>query len=289
MTARIYVATHARGPTPRGDLLRVIQVGGNHFPTRLGIQTDSSGVNISSLNPFFCELTATFWAWKNDLESDYIGLFHYRRYLSLAAGLSETVETGEGTDVLGSPSRIERKLNLSQKGFYDAPWKTPSLKAAVPSKRDLRKDGFSSLRDQYENLHIREDLQIALEVFTSLYGSQAENFERHLDQPFLYTGNRFVFRRDVFETYASWLFPFLLELHDVLDYSTRSTKEMRAIGFLAERFTSFFIEELPQEGKVHLPRVFLRAPDFKSRSMRLAKKARRFVHQALIANQRPSP
>ena len=288
MTATIYVATHARGPTPRGDLLRVIQVGGNHFPTRSGIQTDSSGVNISSLNPFFCELTAIFWAWKNDLESDYIGLFHYRRYLSLATDLSETVETGEGADVLGSPSRVERKLNLSQKGFYDAPWNTPSLSAAVPSKRDLRKDGFISLRDQYENLHIQEDLQIALEVFASLYGSKAENFERHLDQPFLYTGNRFIFRRDVFETYASWLFPFLLELHDVLDYSNRSIREMRAIGFLAERFTSFFIEELPQEGKVHLPRVFLRAPDFKSRGMRLVKKGRRFVYQALIADQRPS-
>lgn len=288
MTARVYVATHARGPTPRGDLLRVIQVGGNHFPTASGIQTDSSGVNISSLNPFFCELTATFWAWKNDLESDYIGLFHYRRYLSLATELSESVEGGEGTDVLGNPSRVEKKLNLSQKGFYDAPWKTPGLTAAVPTKRDLREDGFISLRDQYENLHVREDLQIALAVFASLHQSKAEIFERHLDQPFLYTGNRFIFRRDVFETYASWLFPLLLKLHDVLDYSNRSAKEMRAIGFLAERFTSFFIEELPQEGKIHLPRVFLRAPDFKSRALRLVKKGRLFAHQALIANQKLS-
>ncbi|MDA8777425.1 DUF4422 domain-containing protein [Pontimonas sp.] len=285
LTARIYVATHTSGPTPRGDLLRPIQVGGEHFPAARGIQTDSSGANISSLNPFFCELTATFWAWKNDLDSDFIGLFHYRRFLSLSAQSGESVERGEGTDLLGSPSQVERRLNLSQNGFRNAPWNSPSLIAAVPTRRDLREDGFISLRDQYEKLHIRDDLQIALELFATLHEHETDNFEKHLDQPFLYTGNRFIFRRDVFDTYASWLFPFLLQLHDVLDYSNRRPKELRAIGFLAERFTSFFIEELPLNGKVHLPRVFLRAPDIRSRSQRMIRKGRQFAHQAMNINR----
>lgn len=268
--------------------MRVIQVGGNYFPEKSRFQTDSSGENISALNPFFCELTAIFWAWKNDLESDYIGLFHYRRFLSLATQEIGEVESGEGTDMFGSPSRVERKLNLSQKGFYDAPWNIPSVSAAVPSKRDLREDGFISLRDQYVNLHCREDLKIALEVFASSHRTRAECFEKHLDQPFLYTGNRFIFRRDIFEAYASWLFPILFEIHQVLDYSNRSSREMRAIGFLAERFTSYFIEELPPDGKVHLPRIYLRAPDIKSRSLAIVKKGRQFAHHALSAKRKHS-
>ena len=29
----------------------------------------------------YCELTGIYWAWKN-LDADYIGLVHYRRYIS---------------------------------------------------------------------------------------------------------------------------------------------------------------------------------------------------------------
>ncbi len=47
------------------------------------ILQDNQGENISSKNKMYCELTAQYWAWKN-LDADYYGFFHYRRYLNFS-------------------------------------------------------------------------------------------------------------------------------------------------------------------------------------------------------------
>ena len=47
-----------------------------------GLIGDDTGDNISEKRMSYCELTVQYWAWKN-VEADYYGLCHYRRYLSL--------------------------------------------------------------------------------------------------------------------------------------------------------------------------------------------------------------
>jgi hypothetical protein len=81
MTIKIIVAHHKEGDFYKDKIHLPIHVGRNLAKNNLEILRDDTKVNISHLNPFYCELTATFWAWKN-INAEYLGLCHYRRYFS---------------------------------------------------------------------------------------------------------------------------------------------------------------------------------------------------------------
>lgn len=76
---KILVCSHKPDKVYSNNVYMPIQVGKAISKYDLGIIGDNTGDNISHLNPYYCELTAQYWAWKN-LDCEYIGLAHYRRY-----------------------------------------------------------------------------------------------------------------------------------------------------------------------------------------------------------------
>ena len=78
---RLFVSCHEAAPVPKHSLLTPVQVGAALSEEKLlGFSRDDEGENISRKNRSYCELTAQYWAWKN-VQADYYGFFHYRRYL----------------------------------------------------------------------------------------------------------------------------------------------------------------------------------------------------------------
>jgi len=83
---KVLVCYHKKYKTLSNNVYKPIIVG-NALKEKTIIQgalKDDDGINISLQNPYFCELTAQYWAWKNSEKinnPDYIGLMHYRRYL----------------------------------------------------------------------------------------------------------------------------------------------------------------------------------------------------------------
>ena len=80
---KVIVAAHKKYQMPDEKMYIPVQVGAEGKEKIEGYTQDNTGDNISSKNPYFCELTGLYWAWKN-LDEDYKGLVHYRRYFTKA-------------------------------------------------------------------------------------------------------------------------------------------------------------------------------------------------------------
>ncbi|HCK0351048.1 TPA: DUF4422 domain-containing protein, partial [Klebsiella pneumoniae] len=61
-----------------------LHVGKANSYNEIGCPGDDTGDNISFKNPFYCELTAHYWVWKNEELADYVGFMHYRRHLNFS-------------------------------------------------------------------------------------------------------------------------------------------------------------------------------------------------------------
>ncbi|UNT93779.1 DUF4422 domain-containing protein [Allobaculum sp. Allo2] len=74
---RQYIIMHKAFTPPADPSFVPLQVG---FGEYLGYLRDNTKDNIASKNKSWCELTGLYWIWKNDTESDWISISHYRRY-----------------------------------------------------------------------------------------------------------------------------------------------------------------------------------------------------------------
>ena len=103
MTLQIVIALHKKYNVPTDKIYLPVLVGAAGKES-IGFSRDDSGENISKKNPYYCELTGLYWAWKN-LNVDYIGLVHYRRYLGI--GKKNKTENKEFSKILTSKQAEE--------------------------------------------------------------------------------------------------------------------------------------------------------------------------------------
>ena len=71
MKVNVIIATHKKYEMPKYKSYLPIHVG-KEGKDDIGFKGDNTGKNISKKNPYFCELTGMYWAWKN-LKVDYVG------------------------------------------------------------------------------------------------------------------------------------------------------------------------------------------------------------------------
>ena len=215
-------------PGPGCDWIQGMGVGGYHED---GLMSDATGEHISALNPYYCELTAMYWAWKND-HSPYVGFYHYRRYLNFAVdstwrdAFAFSMPLEQSTiDYFALPQQRELAMRMLE------------MCDVIIPRRFAQE---ASVEAQWLKYHPVEPW----EHYKLLVAERFPMGRRYLD---LYqlsnlstTCNMFVMPRSIFERYCEDLFAIVDPIWK--HWGARWGPYMdRYPGFLAERFLGFWL------------------------------------------------
>lgn len=241
---KLFVCCHRPAMVPEHPLLVSLQVGaalaGRHFPESLHDDTDD---NISCKNQSYCELTGHYWAWKN-VEADYYGFFHYRRYLYPNAKAKRPYRIeGVPTDAL-----LDK---LGYQGFADL---IQQYDLIIPIGENM----YDPVRRHYAKapFHHGEDLRLAEQIVREQHPEMAVAMEEYLSGTVCYFGNIYIMKRPVFHDYCAWLFPILGEFDRRADLSGYSPQEKRVDGYLGERLFGIWMTYMLSKLRIlELPRV----------------------------------
>lgn len=228
----IYVVTHKKESyIPSDSLYTPIQVGRALNPELdPDYLNDATGDNISHLNENFCELTALYWIWKNKTDtSKNIGVVHYRRYFDFSS-IDKKLSIAYFKD-LRNRNDIDKKYKdeiLEVLNKYDIILPRPSVMAV-------------SLRRQYEQIHIIEDLSVVENAVRTLFPEMSQTWNNVMERNYYSPFNMFITSSELFDDYCEWLFKILNHVKEEIKISD-DPYQKRVFGFLAERLFNVWIE-----------------------------------------------
>lgn len=197
---KILVVQHKEAEVYHDDVYTPIQVGKAISKVDLGILGDDTGDNISEKNPYYCELTAQYWAWKNMHDVEYIGFCHYRRYF-------ETIITCDNIDQL-----------------------LDNDKSVIIAKPVIEP------RSMFSHLQYSLCWEDVFVLMASLKIAQPQYFDtamRYMKGNKCYPCNMLVMKKEMFDRYAEWLFSIMDEVERHLRPSGY-TRQKRAYGYMSE-------------------------------------------------------
>lgn len=229
-SVKVVVATHKKYQMPDNELYLPLHVGaegkfddqGN--PLDLGYLKDNTGDNISELNSSFCELTGLYWAWKN-LNSDYIGLVHYRRHFSMK-----------------NKPGFENILTLSELKPY-----LGTIKIFVPNKRRYF---IETLYSHYEHTHYAIQLDETRKIIMERHPEYLNSYDKVLKRTYGYMFNMMIMEKSFLDNYCEWLFDILFELRKRIDMPELSPFQERYYGRISEIIFNVWLDKMLTTGQI---------------------------------------
>ncbi len=227
------------------EWVKAIQVGAGLTDARISELMDNTGDNISLKNVNYCELTALYWLWKNELckapcsinetgevcgsenepefpAYDYYGLYHYRRILDIN----------------------EEDLYKIKENDIDVILQFPTLHYP-----DI---------DEHHRRYINEsDWEAMFKALSELQPEYARVFPDIFRQQYFYNYNLIFAKKDVLAGYCAWLFP-ILERTEELSNPKGFERADRYIGYLGENLmTLYFLHNKDRLNIYHTGRLML--------------------------------
>lgn len=160
------------------------------------VDVKREGDYIDNLNPWYCELTALYNAWKHST-AEIVGLDHYRRYFV------------KDNHIISNED-IENILADNDIIMYKWPHESAFQAMTCTGKGN--------------------ELKLALDLVEELHGKEMHDFfENDMKQVGVYEGNMFICRKELIDEYCEFLFPLLAKFDEVHKF-----RIPRIDGYIAE-------------------------------------------------------
>lgn len=205
-----------------------LQVGAANGKERIASLADDIDDNISNRNGTYSELTGLYWMWKNRIKCDsnyldnYYGLSHYRRRLMLLEDDLLRLVDNEIDVVLPYPMPYEPNIGVHSKRYL--------------SSREC------------------EAMEVSLK---EVYPEYADDYDKIMNQGYLYNYNIILAKGKALDEYCSWLFPLLFKIEKMND-SEGIKKTNRYIGYVGETLeTLYFMHNRNKYRMAHVGCEFL--------------------------------
>lgn len=216
MDIKVIVAAHKNYRMPQDKCYLPVQVGAQG-KADIGYTPDNTGDNISEKNPYFCELTGLYWAWKN-LDAEYIGLAHYRRHFKGKNGGRDPF------DKILNGKQMEKMLEKSD--------------VILPVKR---KYYIETLYSHYEHTMFVKPLDTAGEIIKEKYPQYYAQFENLKKRTSAHMFNMYIMKKDISDKYCEWLFDILFELEKRMQSENYDAFHARFYGRVSELLLDVYL------------------------------------------------
>lgn len=238
---------------------------------------DDTGENISDKKEHFSELTVMYWAWKN-VDADYYGLCHYRRYFSFA-------DSRKQKDLI---PYIDRDIHPKGQGFYVYPYITNravelfgldemSMRHKIEQSdvilrepvdvRKLENLGYTKAihgREKNTALHNFKDVGKLIQIIHEKYPEYDQTVQEYYDGPYGQWFDCFIMKKEIFQPFCAWLFDILFELERRIDFTAYNYQQIRAAAYLSEDLFGIYFKRQEEENHLkitHQPLVLFQDTD----------------------------
>jgi len=220
MNIKILVVTHKRYKMPDDPMYIPIQ-SGHEIWDDLGYMGDDTGDNISYKNPIYNELCPIYWAWKN-LQSDFIGIVHYRRYLSLKVKSKNKYECIlSKEDAIKLCSENDIILPPKRRYYFESIYKH-----------------YASCQSNLSDMHTK-DLETLKSVMYQNQPDYVEAFETVMNSHSGHMFHIFIMKKEIYDSFCEWMFTIMFEVEKIR-HEKRQDKT-RYIGALSEFLLDIWI------------------------------------------------
>ena len=238
MDTKIFVATHKPCLLPEDECYVPIHVGAagkdsisydqcNSILRSGNLLRDDEGENISAKNPYYCELTASYYIWKN-VSADVVGLCHYRRYFSSKKSLGDT------------ENPFKNVLNKTQIEILMS-----DNDVVIPKSNKYL---IETLYSHYSHTLDGSHLDIARDVVAHTFPEDLKYVDKIYQKTNGSMYNMCIMKKDMFDRYCKWLFKLLEGVEKQVDVSDLTEFQARLFGRVSEILMNVWILKIETEG-----------------------------------------